>query len=208
MQDLYISFGIFFVLCLVMKSLWPRIKGYMGETIVKMKLSSLDREKYAVINNLVLENPSGNTYSTQIDHLVISTYGVFSIETKNYKGLIYGSEYSKKWVQNIYGTKNDFMNPVLQNYAHIKAVESILRKYYPNMRYFSIVAFSPDAKVKVKTNDSVICKMSQVSRNVKKLSDKEILNSNDLKKIVELIEENKLNISNREHVRNVVTRQL
>lgn len=208
MQDLYIPIGIFFVFCLVLKSLWSRIKGYMGEAVVKMELSSLDKDKYSIINNLVLENLSGNTYSTQIDHLVISTYGVFSIETKNYKGLIYGSEYSKKWVQNIHGTKNDFMNPVLQNYAHIQAVKSILSKYYPNMRYFSIVAFSPDAKVKVKTNDSVICKMSQVSRNVKRLSDKEILNPNDFKKIVELIEKNKLNISNREHVRNVVSRQL
>lgn len=208
MQDLYISIGIFFVLCLVLKSSWPRIKGYMGETIVKMKLSSLDKEKYSVINNLVLENRGGNTYSTQIDHLVISTHGIFSIETKNYKGLIYGSEYSKKWTQNIHGNKNDFMNPVLQNYAHMQAVKSILSKYYPNIKYFSIVAFSPDAKVKVKTKNSVICKMSQVSRNIKELSDKEILNPNDLKKIVELIEENKLNISNREHIRNVVSSQL
>lgn len=208
MKDLYISFGILFVLCLVLKILWPRIKGYMGETIVKMKLSSLDREKYAVINNLVLENPSGNTYSTQIDHLVISTYGIFSIETKNYKGLIFGYEYGKRWIQNIYGTKNDFMNPILQNYAHMQAVKSILRKYYPNMRYFSVVAFSPDAKVKVKANDSVICKMSQVSRNIEELSDKEILNPNDLKKIIYLIKENKINISNREHVRNIATRQM
>lgn len=208
MQDLYISIGIFFVLCLVLKSLWPRIKGYMGEAVVKIKLSSLDKEKYSVINNLVLENRGGNTYSTQIDHLVISTYGIFSIETKNYKGLIYGSEYGKRWIQNIHGTKNDFMNPILQNYAHIKAVKSILRKYYPNMRYFSIVAFSPDAKVKVKANDSVICKMSQVSRNIEELSDKEILNPNDLKKIIYLIKENKVNISNREHVRNIATRQM
>ncbi|MDU2025000.1 MAG: nuclease-related domain-containing protein, partial [Finegoldia magna] len=86
MKDLYISIGIFFVLCLVLKILWPRIKGYMGEAVVKIKLSSLDKEKYSVINNLVLENRGGNTYSTQIDHLVISTYGIFSIETKNYKG--------------------------------------------------------------------------------------------------------------------------
>lgn len=208
MQDLYISFGIFFVICLVLKSLWPRIKGYMGEAVVKMKLSSLDREKYAVVNNLVLENSGGSTYSTQIDHLVISTYGIFSIETKNYKGSIYGSEYSKRWAQNIHGTKNDFMNPILQNYAHIQAVKSILRKYYPNIKYFSIVAFSPDAKVKVKVKDSVICKMSQVSRNIEELSDKEILNPNDLKKIIYLIKENKINISNREHVRNIATRQM
>lgn len=208
MQDLYISFGIFFVICLVLKSLWPRIKGYMGEAVVKMKLSSLDEEKYSVMNNLVLENSGGSTYSTQIDHLVISTYGIFSIETKNYKGLICGSEYGKRWIQNIHGNKNDFMNPILQNYAHIQAVKSILRKYYPNMRYFSIVAFSPDAKVKVKVKDSVICKMSQVSRNIEELSDKEILNPNDLKKIIYLIKENKINISNREHVRNIATRQM
>lgn len=207
MQDLYISIGIFFVLCLVLKSSWPRIKGYMGETIVKMKLSSLDKEKYSVINNLVLENRGGNTYSTQIDHLVISTHGIFSIETKNYKGLIYGSEYGKRWIQNIHGIKNDFMNPVLQNYAHIQAVKSILRKYYPNIKYFSIVAFSPDAKIKVKANASIICKISQVSRKIKELSDKEILNPNDLKKVIELIEKNKLNISDREHIRNIATRQ-
>ncbi len=208
MRDLYISFGIFFVLCLVLKSLWPRIKGYMGEAMVKMELSSLDKNKYSVINNLVLENSGGNTYSTQIDHLVISTYGIFSIETKNYKGLICGSEYGKRWIQNIHGNKNEFMNPSLQNYAHIQAVKSILRKYYPNIKYFSIVAFSPDAKIKVKANDSVICKMSQVSRNIEELSDKEILNPNDLKKIIYLIKENKINISNREHVRNVVSSQL
>lgn len=208
MQDLYISFGIFFVLCLVLKSLWPRIKGYMGEAMVKMELSSLDKNKYSVINNLVLENSGGNTYSTQIDHLVISTYGIFSIETKNYKGLICGSEYGKRWIQNIHGNKNEFMNPSLQNYAHIQAVKSILRKYYPNIKYFSIVAFSPDAKIKVKANASIICKISQVSRKIKELSDKEILNPNDLKKVIELIEENKLNISDREHARNIATRQM
>ena len=208
MRDLYISFGIFFVLCLVLKSLWPRIKGYMGEAMVKMELSSLDKNKYSVINNLVLENSGGNTYSTQIDHLVISTYGIFSIETKNYKGLICGSEYGKRWIQNIHGNKNEFMNPSLQNYAHIQAVKSILRKYYPNIKYFSIVAFSPDAKIKVKANASIICKISQVSRKIKELSDKEILNPNDLKKVIELIEENKLNISNREHIRHITTRQL
>ncbi|MFN2102941.1 nuclease-related domain-containing protein [Finegoldia dalianensis] len=208
MRDLYISFGIFFVLCLVLKSLWPRIKGYMGEAMVKMELSSLDKNKYSVINNLVLENSGGNTYSTQIDHLVISTYGIFSIETKNYKGLICGSEYGKRWIQNIHGNKNEFMNPSLQNYAHIQAVKSILRKYYPNIKYFSIVAFSPDAKIKVKANASIICKISQVSRKIKELSDKEILNPNDLKKVIELIEENKLNISYREHARNIATRQM
>ena len=32
--------------------------------------------------------------STQIDHIVVSLYGIFVIETKNYKGWITGSPYA------------------------------------------------------------------------------------------------------------------
>ncbi len=33
---------------------------------------------------------------TQIDHIIVSIYGVFIIETKNYKGLITLNEYSEQ----------------------------------------------------------------------------------------------------------------
>ncbi|MDU2575587.1 MAG: nuclease-related domain-containing protein [Finegoldia magna] len=175
----------------------------MGESAVKIKLNSLDKEKYRIINNLVLENKQGNTKTTQIDHLVVSRYGIFSVETKNYKGWIYGSEHAKKWTQNIYGNKTNFMNPILQNYAHIKAVESIIKDSYPDMRYFSIVAFSPEAEIKFKVKNSVVCKISQVAKNIEELSSTEIINETDVDSILKLIEENKLNISNREHVKNL-----
>lgn len=37
--------------------------------------------------------------STQIDHIVVSKYGVFAIETKNYRGEIYGDDNREKWTQ-------------------------------------------------------------------------------------------------------------
>lgn len=109
----------------------------------------------------------------------------------------------KKWTQNIYGNKTNFMNPILQNYAHIKAVESIIKDSYPDMRYFSIVAFSPEAEIKFEVKDSVVCKISQVAKNIEELSSTEIINETDVDNILKLIEENKLNISSREHVKNL-----
>ena len=203
MHDIYIILALFLAFCVIAKLLLPRLKGAMGESAVKIKLNSLDKEKYRIINNLVLENKQGNTKTTQIDHLVVSRYGIFSVETKNYKGWIYGSEHAKKWTQNIYGNKTNFMNPILQNYAHIKAVESIIKDSYPDMRYFSIVAFSPEAEIKFKVKNSVVCKISQVAKNIEELSSTEIINATDVDNILKLIEENKLNISNREHVKNL-----
>ncbi len=203
MYDIYIQLAIFLAFVFVLKMFLPKIKGHMGESIVKIKLKSLDKDKYKVINNLVLENAGGTTKSTQIDHLVVSTYGIFSIETKNYKGWIFGSEFGKNWTQNIYGNKKTFMNPILQNYAHIKAVENILKDSYPNMKYFSIIAFSPEAEIKVKLKESVVCKMAQVSKEIEKLSNEEIIDKGELERILEIIQGNRLNISNRDHVKNI-----
>lgn len=203
MYDIYIQLAIFLAFVFVLKMLLPKIKGHTGESIVKIKLKSLDKEKYKVINNLVLENAGGTTKTTQIDHLVVSTYGIFSIETKNYKGWILGSEFGKNWTQNIYGNKKTFMNPILQNYAHIKAVENILKEAYPEMKYFSIVAFSPEAEIKVKLKESIVCKMSEVAKEIEKLSDEEIIDKAELEKILEIIRANRLNISNRDHVKNI-----
>lgn len=55
-----------------------------------------------IIFNLLFEN---NGLSTQIDHIVVSPYGVFIIETKGYKGRILGCENSENWTQVIYKSK-------------------------------------------------------------------------------------------------------
>ena len=49
------------------------------------------------MNNVILEVEYGNT--TQIDHILINEYGVFVIETKNYKGVVYGTEGKNYWKQ-------------------------------------------------------------------------------------------------------------
>ena len=65
-------------------------KGRIGEHRVAHILGKLPKDRYRLINNLLLRTSSGGT--TQIDHVVISEYGIFVIETKFYKGWIYGGE--------------------------------------------------------------------------------------------------------------------
>lgn len=57
-------------------------------------------DDYVLLNDCTLPDDRGGT--TQIDHILISPYGVFVIETKNYKGWIFGSAHQKKWTQQIY----------------------------------------------------------------------------------------------------------
>jgi hypothetical protein len=67
----------------------PKIKGIIGEKSISSILYFLDKSKYKVINNIVLKK---DTKTSQIDHIVISDFGIFVIETKNYKGWIIGHE--------------------------------------------------------------------------------------------------------------------
>ena len=125
------------VLFILLLKLLPS-KGAIGEKRVAHILKKLPEDRYKVINNLLIQN---NGHKTQIDHIVVSVYGIFVIETKTYQGWIYGGENSDYWTQNIYGNKYLLRNPIHQNYGHIKAVKNILDEY-PGLPYISIVAFS------------------------------------------------------------------
>lgn len=130
---------IIFIAVIIFKLFLPRIKGFFGEKSVALLLSRLDSEKYKVINNIMLQV---GDRTTQIDHVVVSNYGIFVIETKNYKGWIFGNEFSDYWTQVIYKRKEKLYNPVRQNYGHIQALKQILSEY-ADVNYISIVALLP-----------------------------------------------------------------
>jgi hypothetical protein len=49
------------------------------------------------LNDIYLPLDDGST--TQIDHVVVSPFGVFVIETKTYKGWIFGNPRDAQWTQ-------------------------------------------------------------------------------------------------------------
>lgn len=116
--------------------------GARGEIRVSKELSFLSNEYY-VLNDVLLR--IGNR-SSQIDHIVVSIYGIFVIETKNYKGWIFGSEKSRQWTQNLFGEKYFFQNPIIQNKGHIYTLKKALK--ISEDKFISIIAFSSEADLK------------------------------------------------------------
>lgn len=112
----------FVFLIAVFKSSW--FKGISGEMLVKFSARiKLPADTYHAFHNVTLPTLDG---TTQIDHIFISRYGIFVVETKNMKGWIYGAEHQPQWTQKIFKQSFKFQNPLRQNYKHIKAVEAAL----------------------------------------------------------------------------------
>lgn len=161
----------------------PKIKGKAGEKSVAAILNKLPKEKYTVINDLILKSENG---SHQIDHLIVSVYGIFIIETKNYKGIIYGNEFEDYWTQNIYGNRSKFKNPIHQNYGHLKTVESILKDKY-DIPIFSIVAFSSNGKLKVKATKSAVLYINEIKSYIESVSVEEKASIEDMINILDIL---------------------
>lgn len=141
--------------------------GQVGENAVARRLRWLPKDEYFVINDLLLDR--GNGYSTQIDHVVVSPYGVFVIETKNIYGYIHGSDNSKLWRSCWRNRDLSFDNPILQNEAHIKALEGVLRD--KQIKYIPIIAFSTNAELQVSVENTHVIYWSQVRRLIRRYNE-------------------------------------
>ena len=115
----------------------PWGKGHVGEWFVRFMLRwQLDKAVYFPLHNVTLTTPDG---STQIDHVIVSRFGIFAIETKNMQGWIFGSERQAEWTQKIFKRSFRFQNPLRQNYKHTKALQAALQ--VPPEAIHSVVVF-------------------------------------------------------------------
>lgn len=119
-------------------------KGDIGEYKINIQLDQLSKE-FKHLKDVMVKNTKGKTGYSQIDHIVISPYGIFVIETKNYQGTIYGGKDRKVWSVN---GKFKMMNPFKQNYGHIQALKALIdEKYHPY--FISMVSFTKRCTFKI-----------------------------------------------------------
>lgn len=111
--------------------------GELGEHKINIQMDQLSKECKS-LSDLLLPNPKSRTGYAQIDHVVISPYCVFVIETKNYNGEIKGGRTDQQW-----SVSNRFKmyNPLKQNYGHIKTIESAL-KGLAAVKFISMISFT------------------------------------------------------------------
>lgn len=122
----------------------PWFKGLCGEALVKFAAKlRLPADAYHRIHNVTLATPDG---TTQIDHVFVSRFGIFVVETKNMKGWIFGGQNQAQWTQKIYKKTFRFQNPLRQNYKHVKALESALD--VPPEVIHSVVVFAGESTFK------------------------------------------------------------
>ena len=188
-------------------------KGKRGEMRVFSILSQLS-EEYTTLNDMVFPTEKG---TTQIDHVVVSKYGVFAIETKNYRGEIYGDDDRKKWTQIIvtevtyakkwwktytYVTKNQFYNPVKQSLGHALKIKELLSAF-PHLKVVPIVAFVGEAVLNVNSRQHVVYEEDLLS--VINMYKTIYLTDDDTKTVLNILERKNVRkiVSDRQHIKNL-----
>jgi hypothetical protein len=99
---------------------------------------------YHLLNHVTLRLKDG---TTQVDHILVSRFGVFVIETKDYKGWIFAGAKDRNWTQVLYRAKFRFQNPIRQNYRHVCAVRELLEFLEPDLVH-PVVVFAGEAVFK------------------------------------------------------------
>lgn len=122
----------------------PWARGHLGELQVKLRAwLGLSGDTYQAFHNVTLRIATG---TTQIDHVFISIYGVFVLETKHMRGVIKVGEREARWTQAFGRKRFEFQNPLRQNYRHLKALEAVLGVAPEQLH--SLVVFTGSARLK------------------------------------------------------------
>lgn len=145
-----VMFVLFAFVLAVLSS--PTLKGKRGERIVAARLGKGLPGNYVVINDIYLPLPDGST--TQIDHVVVSSFGIFVVETKNYGGWIFGDGKSANWTQVIFQKRSKFQNPVMQNSLHVRVLSHTLG--IPAEYFTGVVIFADESEFKTKMPEGVV----------------------------------------------------
>lgn len=119
-------------------------KGELGEYKIEVQLAQLP-SAFKVVSNLLFKTEQG---LEQIDHLVVSPYGIFILEVKNLAGLIVGEEDDENWHQAITWRVKSFTNPLYENQTHIEALKKQV-KFAENWPIYSYATFSRRGELKV-----------------------------------------------------------
>ena len=100
----------------------PRVRGKLGEMRVAKWLARFIEGE--ALHDVILPDHRGGL--TQIDHLVKTRSTLLVVETKNYRGRIFGRTHDTQWTQRLRRHSHAFQNPLRQNHGHVEAVKALV----------------------------------------------------------------------------------
>jgi hypothetical protein len=175
-----------------------------GEALVSQVLRShFGPPDYHLMNHVTIRMDDG---TTQVDHILLSRFGVFVIETKDYSGWIFANAARRTWTQVLFRARFRFQNPILQNKRHVRAVQGLLDFLQPDA-VKSLVVFSGEGEFKTEIPKGVVT-IDQLPEYLRQQTE-EVMSLNRLQFCVGRLETARLAISAEtdvEHVESLARR--
>ena len=169
-----------------------------GEALVsRVALTNFGPPDYHLMNHVTLQLKDG---TTQIDHILVSRFGVSIIETKDYDGWIFANAKQANWTQVLFMCKFKFQNPIFQNFRHVRAVQGLL-DFLPPEAIKSVVVFTGEAEFKTEIPQGVVS-LSGLIEYLRELT-VEVMSLNRVQFCVGRLETERLAISGKTDVEHV-----
>lgn len=171
------------VIVFLLKSPW--FNGVLGEFAINTSIKhSLNPDQFHLLD-ITIPYEYG---ATQLDHVIISKFGIFVLETRNLKGLIFGDERERTWSQKFYESTTQFHNPLHESYKKVKVLQQLLG--LRNEQIHSLVVFVGDCTFKSAMPENVT-KGKDYLKFIKSKTDV-VLSEREVVEIIDKIESGRL----------------
>ena len=119
----------------------------IGTRRIKKILSGRSKD---VLDDFLLPGAYGGL--TRIDHAILTSGGILCIQTKHYKGIVFGDANEPQWT-NVDGVhRQKFLNPRIQNEGRTRALQNVI----PEVPVASLVVFTGDVQFTAPQEKNVI----------------------------------------------------
>jgi len=174
------AFLAIFLIVLILFSCFFRLRiesperraGRLGERFASSLISETLEEDDVLLTNVPI---FADGKQTELDNVIINSYGVFIIEVKNYYGEIFGDEDDHEWIKNkitpagnIY--QKSVKNPIKQVKRQIYILSSLLKENGLNVWIEGYIFFVErncpiDSDFVLETTDDIYNAIHAASRN-------------------------------------------
>lgn len=150
-------------------------------------LKGLPADEYRVLEDMNIMTKLGKS---RADFIVVSVYGIFSLEYRMLYEFIGGREYQKQWARLLGFSKKRFTNPLWQAKVHICSLKDLIGEkeglvYYPMAGFPSVAKFND--KIEFEEN-SFVGHTDEIIGFITARAGEKVLTVEEMNAIAELIE--------------------
>ena len=125
------------LLTLIFRSSANHLSRFLTAKIGRMRLrATLEKCSTDVLHDFILPGAYGGL--TKIDHAILTAGGIICIQSKHYKGVVFGGEDEAQWTNIDSVNRRRFLNPLIQNEGRART----MRKVVPDVPVANLVIFT------------------------------------------------------------------